>query len=302
MAIALNNLEYELVNPPNEAGVHFGRNTTYHVELVTFGDVSSRVNDESNPRADGTRMGRDFYNNRTITFDINIISKTGQCHAMVSALQACWNTADVVGSPSRMYAGRLSTLRMFRHGVHKVVYGRPRRFTPVTGRVDLGWVPVTCDFVTIDHLFYEEHENVNLITISPPDIGGFIFPVEFPWGTVPISSQADIVQVLGDAESWLRFKITGPIVNPVVDFVGYWQVKTNLTLLNGETLTIDPRPWNRGVYKNNTGNAAGVFTADSRRLSGLTAPPGVHQIVLRGVDGTGTAQLETRWQNTYNTW
>lgn len=299
---ALTNLQYVLINPPNDDGFRFGRNTDIHVALATFGDPDLRLNDEVNPRADGIRMGRDFYSGRTVTFDINITSRTGTAHSQVSKMMAAWTTSDTYGSPSRQIAGAVSELHMYRHGMHKVVYGRPRRFSPTTGRVDLGWIPVTCDFQTIDHYFYDEHENVNLIGLVPPTVGGFTFPLVFPLNTIPITTQGDIVEVDGDAESWLVTTIYGPIVNPVIDFVGYWQVKTNLTLLTGEYLTIDPRPWSRGVYKNGTQNAAGVFTADSRRLSGMKAPPGVHQIVLRGTDPTGTARMETRWRNTYNTW
>jgi hypothetical protein len=302
---ALANLQYELVNPPNDSGFRFGRETNIHVAVAEFGDPDMRINDEVNPFGDGIRMGRDYYAGRTITFDINITKKypdARSTHQVLAEMMRAWTTADVVGAPSRLTSGNISLLRMYRHGVHKVVFGRPRRFTPVTGNVDLNWVPITCDFQTIDHLFYEENERSTNIQIVPPTVGGFVFPIEFPWSTVPITSQADVVQINGDAESWLTFTITGPIVNPTIEFVDYYSIKCNITLLPGETLVIDPRPWSRGVYKNGSQNVSGCFTADSRRLSGMTAPPGNHQIVLRGTDGTGTARLETRWRDTYTSW
>lgn len=299
----LTNLQYELINPPNDDGVVFGRDTNYHVEMADFGDVDMRINDEVNPRADGIRMGRDFMNGRLITFTINIVTKDGTAHDKVAALQSAWRTSDVYGPASRLSPGNLSILKMYRHGVQKLVYGRPRRFSATTGRVDTNqWIPVTCDFQTIDHRYYDLAENANYIGLVPANLGGFIFPMEFPMMTIPITTQDDIVIVEGDDEAWIWTKITGPIVNPQIEFVNYWTVKTNITLLTGETLTIDPRPWSRGIYKNGNQNVAGCFTADSRRLSGLTAPPGVHQIVLRGTDPTGTSSMETRWRNSYSTW
>jgi hypothetical protein len=194
---------------------------------------------------------------------------------------------------------------MNRHGADLVVYGRPNHCEAVTGRVDSsGWIPVTADFRTIDHKFYEDTVHLNSITISPGNSGGFIFPLAFPLNTVAESTQEDIVVVDGNTETWMRSKIIGPITAPAVEVVGYYTIQTaaDFVLAVGETLEIDPRPWSRGVYKNGYINVAGKFTQSSRRISMQTLPPGTHQVVLRGIDPTGTATLETRWQYASTTW
>lgn len=308
MVAFLPNLQYELVNPPNEpgGGMKFGRGTRIHVTNVNFAAPNIRTNDEPNPRGDGLRMGRDFYDGRLVTFDINIKTRPGDTETaaqLYTKLESAWFTEDAGPGPSRLIPGELSQLRMNRHGIAKTMYGRPRRIEAVTGRVDTsGWVPVTCDFQTADHRFYSDGENANTISIFPGNSGGFTFPFDFPLSTVPISAQDDIVVVDGTAETYLRTKIWGPIVNPEIEVVEYWRAKLNLTLTAFDYIEIDPRPWSRKILMNGTTNIAGKFTQDSRRVSLMTLPPGTHQVVLRGVDPTGTARMESRWQNVSTSW
>lgn len=308
MVALLTNLQYELVNPPNElgSGMKFGRGTKVHVTNVKFGAPGMRTNDEPNDRADGIRMGRDYYDGRLITFDINIKVRPGDtpsAHELYSSLERAWMTEDTGAGPSRLVPGELSQLRMNRHGIAKTMYGRPRRIEPVTGQIDTqGWIPVTCDFQTADFRYYSDGDNVNTISIFPGNSGGFEFPLDFPLSTVPISAQDDIVTVDGNSETYIRTKIWGPIVNPEIEVVDYWRAKLNLTLSPFDYIEIDPRPWSRKILMNGTTNIAGKFTQDSRRVSLMTLPPGVHQVVLRGVDATGTAKMETRWQSVSTTW
>jgi hypothetical protein len=302
--IALINLQYELVNPPNEAegGFKFGRGTNFHVERVEFGDPGIRTNDEVLTREDGERFGRDYIDGRTITFTINLLTYNDNAALLYAQMERAWRTNDTGAGPSRQRAGVMSRLRMNRHGRPKFVYGRPRNIAATTGRVDQGWVPVTCTFKTESHRYYEDALKQNSITPVPPSSGGFTFPIIFPLTTVPMSTQADIVHVEGDEDSFLVNRIDGPIVNPLIEVVGYWFVQCNITLLTGEYLEIDPRPWQRTVRKNGNIPMRGIFTPSSRRLSGQWLPPGVHQVVLKGTDPTGTARLTTSWHNTYTSW
>lgn len=292
------------MNPPNEddGGFRFGRGTNYHVEHVDFGDAEIRTNDEFITREDGERFGRDYMGGRTITFTINILTRNGDGAALYAKMERAWRTNDTGGGPTRHRSGVMSRLRMNRHGRPKFVYGRPRAIAPTTGRVDQGWIPVTCTFKTESHRYYEDALKQNSITVVPPTSGGFMWPITFPLATVPLSTQADIVQVLGDEDSWLVSRIDGPIANPIIDVVNYWQIKCNFTLGPTDYVEIDPRPWRRIVRKNGTIPMRGAFTTDSRRLSGQWVPPGVHQVVLRGTDPTGTARLTTSWHNTYTSW
>lgn len=303
-------LGYELVNPPNDlgAGFSFGRGTTVHVSHATFSSPEVETQDQPNARADGVAFGRDYFRGRLISFDINIRTKqpaSVSAHDLYSRMEAAWFTEDNHVGPSRLTPGAISQLVMNRHGQTKIAYGRPRRIEPTTGRVDGGWIPVTCDFQMLSHKFYSAGFGSNTINIAPGSVGGgFEFPLEFPMSNTLVTEAEDIVIVGGNTDTWMMSYIHGPITAPVIDVVGYYKVETDPTFSLGvfDYLEIDPRPWARRISKNGNINVAGRFTQSSQRISMQTLPPGTHQIVLRGTDPTGTAYLSTSWQDAWTTW
>lgn len=310
MTILPPDLGYELVNPPLDlgAGFSFGRGTKVHVTKATFGSPELEIQDQPLARADGLAFGIDYIRGRLISFDVNIRTTptaTPSAHDLYSSMEAAWYTEDTYGSPSRLTPNQISQLVMNRHGLTKIAYGRPRRIEPTTGRVDSGWVPVTCDFQMISHKFYSAEWGNNTINIAPGTVGGgFEFPLEFPMSNTIVSEGEDIVRVGGNTDTWMMSYIHGPITAPAIDVVGYYQVKTSPDFNLGvyDYLEIDPRPWSRRIMKNGSINVAGKFTNDSRRVSMQTLPPGTHQIVLRGTDSTGTAYLSTSWRDAWTTW
>ena len=303
-------LGYELVNPPNDigAGFSFGRGTKVNVSHASFGAPEIETQDQPNARADGLAFGRDYFRGRLISFDINIrtpSSTSPSAHDLYSRMEAAWFTEDNSVGPSRLNPGAISQLVMNRHGQVKIAYGRPRRIEPTTGRVNSGWVPVTCDFQMLSHKFYSAGFGSNSINIAPGGVGGgFEFPLEFPMSNTVVTEAEDIVIVGGNTDTWMLSYIHGPITAPMIDVVGYYQIKTDPTFSLGpyDWLEIDPRPWARRISKNGNINVAGRFTQSSRRISLQTLPPGTHQIVLRGSDPTGTAYLTTSWQDAWTTW
>jgi hypothetical protein len=303
-------LGYELVNPPLNIGegFQFGRGTKVNVAHASFGSPEVETQDQPNSRDDGLAFGKDFMRGRLISFDINIRTYPGDspsAHTLYSGMEAAWFTEDTHFSASRLDTGSVSQLVMNRHGETKVAYGRPRRIEPTTGRVDSGWIPVTCDFQMLTHKFYSAILANNDIGIVPGGVGGgFQFPLEFPASDVAVTEGADVVYVGGNTDTWMMTYIHGPITAPIVDVVGYYQIKTspNFTLGVYDYLEIDPRPWSRKILMNGTVNVAGRFTQDSRRISMQTLPPGTHQIVLRGTDPTGTAYLSVSFNDAWTTW
>jgi hypothetical protein len=157
----------------------------------------------------------------------------------------------------------------------------------------------------LTHKFYSAEWGSNTIYIAPGGVGGgFEFPLEFPMSNTIVTEGEDIVIVGGNTETWMLSYVHGPITGPVIDVVGYYQIKTSPDFNLGvyDYLEIDPRPWSRRILLNGTVNVAGRFTQDSRRISMQTLPPGTNQIVLRGTDKTGTAYLSTTWRNAWTTW
>ena len=108
-------LGYELVNPPNVAGsgFRFGRGTLVHVAASQISSPEATVDDVSIARADGIYMGRDYLGGLTITFDINIKTRTpGDLGAAAKdlhrAMSRAWLTEDTGVGASRLTPGAVS--------------------------------------------------------------------------------------------------------------------------------------------------------------------------------------------------
>lgn len=308
MPLYPSDLGYELVNPPllPGQGFRFGRGTRVHVTKSTIGDPEKRTDDQPLARQDGLLMGRDYVNGRNIEFDINI--KTRGPDEIPTAIELwrhmsqAWLTEDTMVGPSRVQPGLFSELYITDGDKTYVTYGRPTSCQDTRGSRRRGWIPVSADFRTITHKFYEAAWQSNTITTAPDTSTGFELPLVFPLVTATGFSEEDIVVVDGNTDTWMLSTVYGPILAPEIEVVGYYKIQTapDFTLGPFEYLEIDPRPWNRRIMRNGTVNVAGRFTQQSRRPSVQTLPPGTHKIVLRGTDVTGTARLETRWRNAWS--
>lgn len=301
-------LSYELVNPPllPGQGFSFGRGTRVHVEKSTIGAAELRTNDQPLSRQDGILMGREYLGGRTISFDINIKTRSGVDDPNLALqlwrkMAQTWKTEDVLTGGTRKQPGLLSELYIQDGDITYVTYGRPRGCQDTRGSRRRGWIPVTADFQTVTHKFYDSRWQSNMITTAPSSKSGFIFPITWPLTTIATFSEEDVVNVDGNTDTWMISRVYGPISSPGIEVVGYYTIQTSsdFTLGPYDVLEIDPRPWARKIMVNGTRNVAGKFTQGSRRPSVQTLPPGTHKIVLSGNDPTGTARLETRWRNAY---
>jgi hypothetical protein len=304
-------LGYELVNPPLTpgSGFRFGRGTLVHVTNSEISSPNIRKQRQSISRADGIRVGRDYFDGLNIIFDINIKTRSpGDNGAAAKALHRrmaqAWFTEDTMVGASRLTPGEVSELYLTDDDRTLITYGRPGEYQPTRGRTRAGWIPVTASFETITHKFYEAQWQHGSITSAPSTSTGFVPPFLFPLSTFSVQVLDDFLFVDGNTETWLLTKIFGPISAPKIEVTNYYTIETSsdFSLKAGEWLEIDPRPWVRKVMKNGTIPVAGKFTQKSRRLSMQTLPPGTHRVVLRGNDPTGTARLETSWRNAWSTW
>lgn len=283
-------MQYEL------DGFQFGGNpneieTNYLVERVDFEEPDMSSQDTDLPLEDGIIFGRDYKRGRTISFTLNIVTHGESAAQPLDDLATAWDGGTVRHTP-----GASSILRWNRHGRWSRVYGRPRRFKPVTGMVDAGLVPVLCDFKASDHLYYSDEEFSNTISIVPPPSGGWVMPFSFPVTPGGVGVQQGEINIGGSKPAWMVCIINGPIVNPVVEAANNWKFKILTTLNAGEFMTVNPRPWSRYVRKNGIVNSRGAFTQDSVRLTGMKLAPGLHEMILSGTDPTGTASLTTLWR------
>jgi len=291
-------LSYELVNTDTDR-IYMGRGTKYFIETVEFGEPDINTNDTGNPREDGVHFGRDTKGGRSIVFEGNILTDPGKTPALdaLNALETAWDGEMVRATPSGY-----SFLRMRRGDRIRRVYGRPRKFSSSSGTTQRGWIPFTAEFVTVDHLYYDDTEFQDQVSIVPGGVGGLEGELIGPIIASDATEGDGTIFVSGTKPAWLAYKIQGPIQYPVISVVDNWYARLNVTLAYDQYIVVDPSRWNRSVRRENGGNVAGAFTADSVRLSQMKVPPGFQRVSLSGVDPTGTASLTVYWRGAFSSY
>lgn len=298
---SLQELTYEIEGGDDQPDFKFGRGTDIKVASVDFGETIPESSPSPNPRADGIRFGRDYYRGRTITFEGNIYTARSQPGEQLAALltgeafQSAWSPEQL-----RLTPGRVTALRMHRAGRIRRVYGRPGRFLPTSGRTKRGWMPFTCTFECVDHLYYDDVELAEVVPLIPDSIGGLEGELIGPIIASSAGQGSNTLLVGGTKPAWLGYKIYGPIIDPSIQITGRWRATLQMTLAYDEFVVVEPTPWQRTVRRNSGANASGVFTAQSARLSEMRVYPGANEVLLRGNDPTGTARIETFWRDTYS--
>lgn len=278
-------------------GLVFGPGTDFNVSSFEIGAPAERLNDRSRSREDGDSSGREYRGGRVIAFELNALGSDYGVLDRLAALEAAWDAEAV-----RTSTGGVSVLSYRRGGKTRRVYGRARRFAPVTTLDFAGNVPVTAEFRTFGHAFYDDAEMASTVSITAAAQGGLVLPLLPPLILSGSGSGSAPVQIGGTKAAWLLSAIHGPITNPTVQVVDQWSLTLLTTIAADQTVVVDPRPWRRTVTRSDGANLAGAFTADSQRLSLLRVPPGAHEVILRGQDPTGTASLTTFWRATWSSY
>lgn len=291
-------LAYELVNTDTDR-VMFGRGSSYYIEKAEFGEPDISTNDTSNPREDGQHFGRDTKGGRSIVFEGNILTDPGKTPALdaLNALETAWDAERVRATPSGY-----SFLRMRRGDRIRRVYGRPRKFASSSQTTQRGWIPFTAEFVTIDHLYYDDAEFQDLVSIVPGGVGGLEGELIGPIIASDATEGDGTIFVSGTKPAWLAYKIQGPIAYPTISVVDQWYATLNVVLASDQYIVVDPARWNRSVRRENGANVAGAFTANSVRLSQMKVPPGTQRVSLSGTDPTGTAAMTVYWRGAFSSY
>lgn len=277
-------------------GGHVHGQTLVMVEDVVFESPDIVMVDRQLPRSDGIRFGRDYRGGRTITVNMHVFGDHGP-HGLsiLDDLAAAWS-----GDTARRIPGSVQTLRIRTGQRTRRVYGRSRRFAPVSTKVAAnGWAPVVADFRCVDHYFYDDNERVNEVGIVPPSGGGLVAPLVAPLTTLGISYAPGEIIVGGTVPCYPVFMIWGPISLPTIDVIGEYRITLGMTIKHDEFVIVDPRPWSRGVRRNGLYSVAGSLTPSSPRLSEVRLAPGPHEVILSGLDETGTSRLTVAWRDVY---
>lgn len=288
--------EWRLVYPGTDYTFGTGASPTFNRTTPDIGDANLRVADTARPRQDGQAFGIDFRGGQTIGFDLGVRSHSESAvRNEVGALRAAWR-ADAV----RLVPGGVAELHAQYAGRRSVVYGRPRRFAPNLAEAATNfYATVQADFAGVDDVFYGANDETIAFGIVPPVTGGgLLAPLAAPLSTTLTSDRSQGFTVVSELPVWPVITFYGPVVNPVLTVPGALSIEARVTLVSGESLVIDSRPWVRSAMRQGTISVAG--TLRGTRLSRAALPPGKYEVGLKGTDPTGTASVHFAWRPAFS--
>lgn len=258
-----------------------------------IGTPDVRTSDKDRPRSDGRAFGVDHMGGQTISFDLGVRSTSdAEVREEAATLRRVWR-ADAV----RLAPGAVAELHTTYAGRERVVYGRPRRFSPDYSDASINnTVSVLADFACVDDLFYGPEDESLSFPIVPPTGGGLIAPLAAPLTSTASSDRSQGITVATEMPVWPVVELTGPVVNPVVS-IGPVRFEFRGSLAEDETLTIDTRPWKRSALRNGASVAGSLR---GTRLSQAALPAGGYEVGFGGTDPTGTALLRVTWRPTFS--
>jgi hypothetical protein len=302
---ALSEHQHEISTLDETRSLVFGTEDTGYLTLVrpVVAAEEMRAGDTEPPQEDGAVFGRDFAGPKSRLFEIGVLTDAptgldnGDPHRAnldhLDQLEGWWRDERLRNHPQT-----LAMLRSCEAGRITRVYGRPRDYEEVAGPLTrVGYTPVVCVFVMLDDRFYADEESSETAGLAPPPDGGLVAPLVAPLTTTLESLGQGAVIIGGARSTWIVVEFHGPVLNPsaaigdsvVVGLVG--------SVPDQEVVTVDPRPWSRGVTRGDGANQAGLLAPSTPPLRDLRLPPGVHQVTYRGTDATATSTCVVRWRD-----
>lgn len=291
--------EFELLATEDESeGTPFGLRRAISCNADGFdpGVAEWITQDQDNPFTGTTVMGRDVLKGSTWTWQL-FANREDPETAMqaISDLGKIWQNRKKSREP-----GVYSVIRYQLAGRTRRVYGRPRRWgTTMTNQILSGMVPITCDFQRIDALYYDDSPEIDTLDMISLSEGGMTFPVVFPASTIPSGTNEGEMWVGGDEPTWPIIRFTGPIINPQL-ITPAWTLQLNTTILDGQWIEIDTRPWVMSV-KNQSGASVAGLLDPKTRFSQMELEPGHYSLALRGDSSSNTATATIKRYPAYAT-
>lgn len=271
-------------------GTVFGRGTPYPVLSTKIESYNVNNQDFQIPLADEVRMGQDTFQAGPITFTIGVIDNAPMPHLantlpdtlttrsskLLPALQREWKADEI-----KQQWGALKPITYCDgYGVARQIYGRPRKFTYTPKRKGSQWHKVTAEYARVDTLSYTEAE-YKAALVKDAD------PVYFSRDG-------------GDALSWIRTVLTGPMVNPLV-IVGEVEIQLQYTIPSGVQVEVNSYPWSRRIIDSLGHNLRTTLIGNTLYLDQMRIPPDVPIPMSWTATGTsGASACAVLWRDALN--
>lgn len=278
-------------------GVEFGGDEPIQVEAFVPGGPTFRSQTVERGMSDGLMVGRDFLGGATWSFDLfTDVDDYGEALDLADRFTAAWTDEAV-----RLEPGRAAPLRYFMADRWRRVYGRPTGVTPPDGGLltSMGRGEFNAEFNVIDPLYYSDDEHTATVRLVPPSrLDGLTTPLTTPLttGGSGVASAPGTFAVGGRASTGVLIEVNGPVSDAWVEAAG-WRVELVGPVAEGETVTIDARPWVRATRRGFT-PVSGTLSARTN-LTRVALTPGTHQLLFGGHSPTGNATATLKWRNAW---
>jgi len=274
----------------------FGYGTAIDITKLDLAYPELLVQDKPMPREDGQLMGIDRLGGRTLNIELEILG-AGEGDALELLAQL---TDAFMGDNTRLIpqAYQVFSYRLHDTGEQRRVFGRGRACTPATlENVHVGFIPVAAQFQTITPHVYSDAEYSDSTALVPDDTGGLVGPLIGPLYASGNGSGSRGFEIDGYRPAWLATRVYGPIDQPRVEVPGAFWYQLGLKIAKGDSVLVDPQPWSRRVRRQSDGaNLAGYLTGASAWLADMRVPPGGQEVLLSGLDSTGTSRVDVFWR------
>lgn len=305
MPTALRDYQHELMTEDESISLLFGTDDTGYLTTThpSIGAATGVLGDQNRFQEDGVAFGEDFEGPKTVTFEIGVLTdKDPSPHVAgadaMAVFEGVWRRR-VFRKDSTAYAVLRSQMVP---GRTRRAYGRPRKYSENTGRLTRkGYTPILATFQVSDGRWYDEAEQSVTTPIVPPPDGGFTTPLVTPLTTTAPTVTPAAMTVGGESATWPVVTFYGPVTDPSVDF-GPFKIGLRTTIAQGDSITVDTRPWARTVLRNDGAAMGGPLTWETPPLRLCALEPGDYALDYTGTDNTGTSYVEVKWRTAHPRW
>lgn len=284
------------------ADLVMGYSTLYSVESLDIGNYDVNVQDSQAPDANEITFGQDTLKPASMQLTINF--RKNKQLANVSALLKNPKTLNFDDDPTladlqRVWRGSgtfdqwMATEPLYfcgSDGITRQFFGRPGKFGYKLHRiVDSQYYICTAEYRRLDTFAHSETEWFRTFVPNTPQT---------------------LTLLRGNAQSWVRFLISGPVIHPVINF-GDKQIELDTSKLPGGTIAADQiveisgYPWERRAILQTTGSSTAITVApyiisDDPYLAHLSLPNNTPtEISWTGTALTGASSMSVLWHDAY---